>query len=73
MEVVSMDSPKEKSHLSNLTGFRDVITRRVDEGTAVNDVHLDSSKASDAVCHNILVTKLWKRRIGEQTVRWIEN
>ena len=47
LEVVNMESPKEKSCLSNLTGFRDAITRWVGEGTAVNDVYLDSSKATN--------------------------
>lgn len=45
-----MDSPKEKSCLSNLTGFCDIITHWVGEGTAVNDVYLDPSKATNRYC-----------------------
>ena len=49
---------KQKSCLTNLVTFYDVITGWVDEGRAVDVVYLDVSKACDTIFHNILVTKL---------------
>jgi len=68
-----MDSPEGKSYLTNLTAFYEGITGWVDEGRAVNDVYLDSSKASDTVSHNILIGKPRKCGLDEWRVRWIEN
>jgi len=61
---------KRKSCLTNLIAFYDGITGCVDEGTAVDAVYLDFSKAFDTVSHNILIGKL---RLDEWSVRWIEN
>ncbi|GAB0186431.1 mitochondrial enolase superfamily member 1 [Grus japonensis] len=43
------------------------------EGTAVDVVYLDFSKASDTVSHNILISKLRKCGLDEWTARWVEN
>ncbi|GAB0186732.1 mitochondrial enolase superfamily member 1 [Grus japonensis] len=64
---------KGKSCLTNLIAFYDGMTSWVDEGRAVDTVYLDFSKAFDTVFHNILICKLRKCGLDEQTVRWIEN
>ncbi|PKU31592.1 rna-directed dna polymerase from mobile element jockey- hypothetical protein [Limosa lapponica baueri] len=43
------------------------------EGRAVDIVYLDLSKVFDTVSHKILIQKLMKYGLDEQTVRWIEN
>ncbi|PKU40859.1 rna-directed dna polymerase from mobile element jockey- hypothetical protein [Limosa lapponica baueri] len=64
---------KGKSCLTNLIPFYDGMTGWMDEGRAVDVVSLDFSKAFDTVSHSILIAKLWKYRLEEWTVRWIEN
>ena len=49
------------------------MTGWVDEGRAVDVVYLDFRKAFDTVSHHILLGKLRKCGLDEQTVRWIEN
>ncbi|GAB0190938.1 mitochondrial enolase superfamily member 1 [Grus japonensis] len=62
-----------KSSLTNLLAFYDGMTSWVDEGRAMDVVHLDFSKAFDTVSHNILIGKFRKHGSDEWTVRWIEN
>jgi len=64
---------KEKSCLTNLTGFYDGMTSWVDEGRAVDAVYLDFSKAFDSVSQNILIGRLRKCGLDEWTMRWTEN
>ena len=64
---------KEKLCLTNLVAFYDVKTGCVDEGSTVNVIYLDFSKAFDTVSHSILIMKMRKCRIDEWTVRWVEN
>jgi len=64
---------KGKSCLTNLIAFYDGMTGWVDEGTAVDVVYLDFSKAFDMVLHNILLGKLKKCGLDGWSVRWIEN
>ena len=64
---------QEKSCLTNLVAFYDVITSWVDGGRAVDVMYLDFRKVFDTVSHKILVIKLRKCKIDEWTVRWIEN
>ncbi|PKU40958.1 rna-directed dna polymerase from mobile element jockey- hypothetical protein [Limosa lapponica baueri] len=45
-----------RSCFTNLIPFYDTVTRLVDEGKAVDVVHLDFSKAFDTVPHNEQVT-----------------
>jgi len=49
-----MGTAKEKSYLTDLVPFCDVMTGWVDEGRAVNIACLDFSKAFDTVSQNIL-------------------
>ena len=62
-----------KSYLTNLAAFCDIISAWVDEGRAVDVVHLDFSKAFDNDSHNILIGKLRNCEIDGQTVRRTEN
>ncbi|GAB0209507.1 mitochondrial enolase superfamily member 1 [Grus japonensis] len=64
---------KGKSRLTNLIAFYDGMTGWMDEGTAVDVVYLDFSKAFDTISHNILIGKLRKCGLDEWTVRWVEN
>jgi len=64
---------KGKSRLTNLMAFYNGVTGWIDEGTAVDVVYLDFSKAFDTVSHNILLGKLRKCGLDEWSVRWIEN
>ena len=43
--------------------FYDLVTRLVDEGKAVDVVHLDFSKAFDTVSHSILLASPWLGQI----------
>ena len=49
---------KDRSSLTNLISFYDLVTRLVDEGKAVDVVYLDFSKAFDTVSLSILLQKL---------------
>ncbi|GAB0207970.1 mitochondrial enolase superfamily member 1 [Grus japonensis] len=64
---------KGKSCLTKLIAFYDGMTGWMDEGTAVDVVYLDFSKAFDTISHNILIGKLRKCGLDEWTVRWVEN
>ncbi|GAB0182200.1 mitochondrial enolase superfamily member 1 [Grus japonensis] len=59
--------------LTNPIAFNDGVTDWVDEGRAVGVVYLNFRRAFDTVSHNILISKLRKCGLDEQTVRWIEN
>ncbi|PKU30014.1 rna-directed dna polymerase from mobile element jockey- hypothetical protein [Limosa lapponica baueri] len=64
---------KGKSCLTNLIAFYDGMTGWIHEGSVVDVVYLDFSKASDTVSHSILIGKFRKCGLDEWTVRWIEN
>lgn len=59
---------KEKSSLTSLTAYHET-TSLLDEGTAVDIVYLDSSKALNSLSHKSLIDKLKKRGLDEWTVR----
>ncbi|KAJ7423154.1 DNA repair protein complementing XP-A cell like protein [Willisornis vidua] len=48
-------------------------TLLVDEGKAVNAVHLDSSKALDTVSHSIVLEKLLVHSLDGCPLHWIKN
>ncbi|KAK4831874.1 hypothetical protein QYF61_019886 [Mycteria americana] len=58
---------KGKSCLTNLINFYDDVTGLVDEGRAVDIVHLDFSKAFDTVSYKMLIDKLLTCGLEEQT------
>jgi len=62
-----------QSCLTNLIAFYSSMTSWVDEGRAVDVVHLDVSKVFHTVSHNMLIDKHRKRGLDEWTVRWTEN
>ena len=59
----------EKSCLTNLEAFYDLMTGWTDEGRAVDIVYLEFSKGFVTVFHNVLVMKLIKCGIDEWLVR----
>ncbi|GAB0192621.1 mitochondrial enolase superfamily member 1 [Grus japonensis] len=64
---------KGKSCSINLINFYVEVIGLVEEGRAVDLVYLDFSKTDDTVSHKILLEKVLKSELDEQTVRWIEN
>jgi len=64
---------KGRSRLTNLTLFYDKVTHLVDEGKAVDVVHVDFTKAFDTVCHNILMKKLATRGLDGHTLHWVKH
>jgi len=66
--VVGTDSQKGKSYFHNPKTFCDEMTALVDEEREMDIVYLDFSKTFDTVFHNILIGKLYKCGLNEQTV-----
>lgn len=64
---------KGKSCFTSLTAFYNEMTGLVDEGTAVDTVYLEFSKAFATVSHIILVDNLMKCGLGKWTVRSAET
>ena len=48
-------------------------TKLIDEGSTIDTVYLDFSKAFDSVPHQRLLMKLKKFNIGERTIAWISD
>jgi len=59
--------------LINLISFYNQVTCLVDEGTAVDVLCLDFSKAFDTVPHSILLEKLAAHGLDGCTLQWIKN
>ena len=59
--------------LTKLIALYDEMTGLVEEGKAVDVVHLDLRKAFNAVSHNILINKLITYGLGEWIMSWTEN
>ena len=61
-----------RSCLTNLLKFLEEVTAYVDEGSPVDVLYLDFSKAFDKVPHKRLVNKVKAHGIGNTIWRWIE-
>jgi len=61
---------KGRSCWTKLISFYDQVTRLVDEGKAVDVIHLDFSKAFDTVSHSILLEKLAAHGLDGCTLHW---
>jgi len=64
---------KCRSCLTNLISFYDQVTHLVDEGKAVDVVHLDFSKAFDAISHSILPEKPAAHCLDGCTLCWVKK
>ena len=64
---------KDRSCLTNLIFFYDLVTHQVDEGTVVDVVYLDFSKAFDTVSHSIFLQKLAAHGLDRYTLGWVRN
>ncbi|GAB0206903.1 mitochondrial enolase superfamily member 1 [Grus japonensis] len=64
---------KGRSCLTNLISFYDKMTHLVDEGKAVDVIHLDFSKAFDTVSHSILLEKLAAHGLYGYMLCWVKN
>ena len=61
------------SCLSNLIDFFEGVTKKVDEGSAVDVVSMDFSKAFDKVPHGRLLHKVKSHGIQGEVSKWIQN
>src|SRR3989441_3177813 len=64
---------KNKSCLTNLLEFLQVVTEGLDEGEPIDVIYLDFSKAFDKVPHKRLMLKLKAMGIGGRVSKWIES
>jgi len=64
---------KGKSCLTNLISFYTKVSSLVDEGSVVEVVLLDFSKALDTVSYSIFLDKMSKCEMGRVTVHWLKN
>ena len=62
-----------KSSLMNILDFFKEVTKRMDEGRAVDVVNIDLSKAFDKVTHGRLVWRIRSHGILGKLANWIQN
>ena len=62
---------KGKSTTTNLLEYLEIITKSVDEGTPVDVVYLDLTKAFDTVPHKRLLKKIKAHGIDGSILQWI--
>ena len=62
-----------KSCLTNLIELFEGVTKKVDEGTAVDVVYMDFSKAFDKVPHGRLLHQVNSHGIQGEVSKWIQN
>eukprot|EP00061_Rhincodon_typus_P015190 g42725.t1 len=62
-----------KSCLTNLIEFFEEVTRRIDEGRAVDVIYMDFSKEFDKVPHGRLVNKFKSNGIQGELAIWIQD
>ena len=63
----------QRSCLTNLLYFLEVVTGKIDEGHPVDVVYLDFSKAFDKVPHKRLILKVKAHGIHSVVADWIQN
>ncbi len=61
-----------RSTLTNLLVAEELITKWLDEGSAVDMIYLDFSKAFDSVNHRLLLHKLREYGIAPIVISWVE-
>ena len=64
---------KDRSCLTNVISFYDLVTYLMDEGKAVDVVDLDFSKAFDTVSHSILLQKLAACGLDRYALGWVRS
>ena len=64
---------KGRSCLTNLISFYDQVTRLVDEGKAVEVIHLNFSTAFDTAPNSILLEKLTAHGLDGCALCWVKN
>ena len=64
---------KERSTLSNLLQYMDMVSEAVDQGNQVDAIYLDFSKAFDKVPHLRLLKKLEAIGVKGYLLNWIRN
>jgi len=64
---------KGRSCLTNLIFFYDKVTHLVDEGGAVDVVHLDLNETLDTVSHRILLEKMAAHGLDGPTLPWVKH
>lgn len=62
----------QKSCLTNLLEYLEVLTKLVDEGHSIDIIYLDFAKAFDKVPHQRLALKLKAHGISGKILTWIE-
>ena len=62
-----------RSCLTNLLEYFDIVTRSVDKGEPLDVIYLDFQKAFDKVPHKRLLLKLQAHGIGGILAKWIES
>ena len=62
-----------KSCLTNLIEFFEGVTKKEDEGSAVDVVYMDFGKAFDKVSHGRLLHKVKSHGIQGEVAKWIQN
>ncbi|GAB0189904.1 hypothetical protein GRJ2_001455700 [Grus japonensis] len=71
--VSSRGDGEEESYWKTFLIIAEIFSDSVDEGKAVDVVHLDFSKAFDTVSHSILLEKLTAQGLDRCTLHWVKN
>ena len=64
---------KNRSCLTNLLEFFEYVTNNIDNGSSVDAIFLDFSKALDKVPHRRLISKCKSHKIDENILNWLKN